>query len=177
MQKFIEQECFTMKKLLAFGVAALLVFTLAGCGAPENRILEDDLETVLEDIYDYDGLSEDAQSFVSGLAVEEVSADEAEFHLGKDGLDFDRAIASVPSLGTSPFELTLVRTERGQDVEALKNEINDSIDPWKWVSFGVEDENVVVDNIGDVVVIIMSDNYAHELHEAFLDLEPEDPQD
>ncbi len=166
-----------MKKLFAFILTGLFALTLTACGAPENRVLEEDLETILEDIYAYDGLSEDAESFVSGLTVEEVSADDADFHLGKDGLAFDRAIASVPSLGTAPFELTLVRTERGQDVEGLKDDIRDNIDPWKWVSFGVEDENVVVDNIGDVVVIIMSDDYAHELHDAFLNLEPEESQD
>lgn len=151
---------------------ALFALFLGACSAPENRVLEADLDTLIDEIYSYEGLSEDAKDFTENLEKKEVSEDKTAYHLGSEDIEYEKALASVPSLSNTPYELTLVRTTRNQDVEATITEIEENIDPMKWVSYGVDEENVIVDNIGDVIVIIMSDNYAGELHEAFLALEP-----
>jgi hypothetical protein len=41
----------------------------------------------------------------------------------------------------------------------------------KWVCVGVDPDNVIVDSIGDVVILIMSDDNAQALHQAFLALQ------
>ncbi|MFW5913901.1 MAG: hypothetical protein ACOCSM_02460 [Bacillota bacterium] len=161
-----------MKKLFATILMAGLILTLAACGGPhEERVLEEDLETLLEDIHSYQELSGDTKDFLDNLEVKEVSEDREEYHLGTTAYDYERALANVPSLSTTPFELTLVRVAGGEDIGAFRDAIEENVDPMKWGSFGVDPENVIVDNIGDVIVIIMSDEHAESLHEAFLALE------
>ncbi len=162
-----------MKKIISVFSLMLLGGLLVGCNTPQNRILEDDLNSILETMYAYEGLEEDTQSFLENLAVKEVEDDRAEFHMGSDDVNYSEAIASVPSLGTAPFEVTLIRASRNADIDAEISEIESNINPMKWVSFGVEPENIVVDNIGDVIIIIMSDEHVDEIHEAFLSLKPE----
>ena len=40
----------------------------------------------------------------------------------------------------------------------------------KWVCVGVDPDNIIVDSIGDIVILIMSDTDAQDLHQAFLSL-------
>jgi len=162
-----------MKKSGALFFMAIFAITLAGCTNLDNTVLEDSLEDILDNLYAYENLSEDALSFADGLSVRAVTSDNAEFHLGSDRIRYDEAISFVPAMSTTPFELTLIRTRGNQDPADLISDIEDNVDPQKWVSFGVDPSNVIVDNIGDVVILIMSDNFAHELHEAFLSLDTE----
>ena len=162
-----------MKKIITAFSLVLFGLLLAGCTTSENRVLEDDLNTILETMYAYEGLEEDTRNFLENLTVKEVEDDRADFHMGSDDVNYSEAIASVPSLGTAPFEVTLIRASRNADIEAEISEIESNINPMKWVSFGVEPENIVVDNIGDVIIIIMSDDHVDEIHEAFLSLQPE----
>ncbi len=162
-----------MKRIITAFSLVLFGMLLAGCTTPENRVLEDDLNAILETMYAYEGLEEDTRNFLENLTVKEVEDDRADFHMGSDDVNYSEAIASVPSLGTAPFEVTLIRASRNADIEAEISEIESNINPMKWVSFGVEPENIVVDNIGDVIIIIMSDDHVDEIHEAFLSLQPE----
>jgi hypothetical protein len=59
--------------------------------------------------------------------------------------------------------------EDGADIEAAKTLIKDSVNPAKWICVAVDPSNVVVDNIGNLVVLIMSDDSA-KIHESFLKL-------
>lgn len=161
-----------MKKLFSVILMVFLAFSLSACATPENRLLSDDLETLLTELINAENLSEDAIKFLSELSIEEVKgSDKVEWHLGSDDIRFDRAVTAVPAMATTPFELTLVRANANQDVNNLKDNIETHANPLKWVSFTVDPENVIVDNIGDVIILIMSDNYLYELHEAFERLE------
>jgi hypothetical protein len=71
----------------------------------------------------------------------------------------------------SAYSLCLVRVKEGADVEKIKAEIKENVDPMKWVCVGVDPANIIVDNIGDIIVLIMSDSHAQELHLAFRALE------
>ena len=46
----------------------------------------------------------------------------------------------------------------------------ENVDPMKWVCVGVDTKNILVDNIGDVLILVMSDEAGKALHEAFLSL-------
>ncbi len=162
-----------MKKIITLCTVIFSTFIISACGTPENRVLEDDLETILSQMYAYEGLDEDTASFLQNLTTKEVEDDRKAFHLGSEDVNYTRAIASVPALGTAPFEVTLIRAGRNANIADEKQEIEENIDPIKWVSFGVDPKNIVVDNIGDVIIIIMSDNHVDEIHQAFLSLEPQ----
>jgi hypothetical protein len=60
--------------------------------------------------------------------------------------------------------------KKGADIEKLKSEIKENVNPNKWVCVGVDPSNIIVDNIGDLVILIMSDTDAQALHSAFLAL-------
>ncbi len=154
-----------MKTILAFFTAITFIMTLTACNEPENRVLEDDLETIMEDILTDEELSD--ESFFEGLTIEEVRDDKVEWHLGTDDVSFEKAVSAVPAMSTTPFELTLIRANANQDVSALKDTIEEHADPLKWGSFTVDPENVLVDNIGDVVILIMSDDFIEDLHVSF----------
>lgn len=166
-----------MKKIVSFGFLLLLVLTVAACGSqtPENENggeeLGSSLESILDQIYQHEGVSQEFKDYAEdGLMTTEITEENMEYHLGKSGLEFEAAIASVPLISPSAFELCLVRVGEGADIEQLKQDIRDNVDPFKWVCVGVSEENIIVDNIGDVVILIMSDNEAQALHEAFLEL-------
>ena len=63
------------------------------------------------------------------------------------------------------------KVEEGADVEAAKTAIKENVNPRKWVCVGVEDEkNVIVDNRGDLIVLIMENNHAQTIHNNFKNL-------
>ena len=69
------------------------------------------------------------------------------------------------------YSLVLVRTKEGADIKKIKTDIKENVNPNKWICVGVSEENIIVDSIGDVIFLVMSDNGAKPLHEAFLALE------
>ncbi|MDI9463419.1 MAG: hypothetical protein QM368_07430 [Bacillota bacterium] len=86
-------------------------------------------------------------------------------------IDFQEAVASEPLIMPSAYELCLVRVKEGADIENIKKQIKDNVDPMKWVCVGVDPENIIVDNIGNVIILIMSDDQGEALHKAFLALQ------
>jgi predicted small lipoprotein YifL len=171
-----------MKKLLLLLLTLTLIFSFAACGSKptdtepsdeteQNENLEGSLEDILAKIYETAELSADFKEYVkTGLQTTEITAERCEYYLGKEGIEFDSAIASEPIMMPSAYELDLVRVKEGADVEQIKNEIKENVDPMKWVCVGIDAENVIVDNIGDVIIVIMSDNEGTALHDAFLAL-------
>lgn len=71
---------------------------------------------------------------------------------------------------SSAYSLCLLRVKEGADIKAIKKDIKENVDPRKWICVGVDPDNIIVDNIGDVVVLIMSDDAGSALHDAFLQL-------
>jgi hypothetical protein len=41
------------------------------------------------------------------------------------------------------------------------------VNPNKWICVGVDEKNVLVDNVGDVVMLVMSDDNAQTLMDSF----------
>ena len=64
----------------------------------------------------------------------------------------------------------LVKAKEGTDIEVLKTEIKEKVDTRKWICVGVEREEVIVDNIGNTIIMIIDDTSAEKIHESFLAL-------
>ncbi len=167
-----------MKKLLLLLLTVTLVFSFAACQSKpsgtdptgdgkKNENLEGSLEDILNKIYDTADLESD---FTESLLVNEINSENCAYHLGKEGIEFESAIASVPMISVHAYELDLVRVKEGADVEKIKTEIKENVDPRKWICVGVDPQNVIVDNIGDVIIVILSDDNGKALHDAFLAL-------
>ena len=168
-----------MKKLLLILLSLTLIFSFAACkagpantdkngGKNRSEKLEGSLEDILNKIYETAEVDEFFKGYIKeGLMLTEINEENCAYHLGKEGIEFDEAIASVPIMSTSAYELDLVRVKEGADVEKIKSEIKENVNPQKWICVGVDPENVIVDSIGDVIIVILSDDQGKALHEAF----------
>ncbi|HOB19116.1 MAG TPA: hypothetical protein PK830_05040 [Candidatus Atribacteria bacterium] len=171
-----------MKKIILIVLAFLLAAGIVACKTgdtnadpsenPGDSVLEGDLEDILAEIYDKAELKDTSKEFIeTGLQTVEITTENCDYHLGLKSMEnIEKAIASQPMLSTSAYVLCLVRTKEGADIEKLKTDIKENVNPYKWVCVGVQEENIIVDNIGNVVILIMSDYDAQALHEAFLSL-------
>lgn len=168
-----------MKKLLVLLLALTLVFSVTACQSKSNpsnsdnkgENLEGSLEDILKQIYDKAEISSQFKDYIeTGLQTTDITEENCTYHLGKENIDFVEAIASMPIMTSSAYELDLVRIKDGDDIERIKADIKENVDPRKWICVGVEPENIIVDNIGDVIIVIMSDAEGKALHDAFLSL-------
>ena len=169
-----------MKKLHLILLTLLLVISFTACQSNdadtnpiENNNLEGSLESILDKIYEKAEVSDPMKDFINeGLLITEITSENASYFLGKE-IEFEEAIASEPIMSTSAYSLCLVRVKEDADIEKIKTDIKNNVDPMKWVCVGVDPSNIIVDNIGDLVILIMSDDAASALHDAFLQLKEE----
>ncbi|WP_313340205.1 hypothetical protein [Sedimentibacter sp.] len=167
-----------MKKIHLIILTLIMVISFTACQSKDvdtdpikNSNLEGNLESILDKIYETADISDSFRDFIKdGLQTTEITAENAGYFLGKDDIEFESAIASEPIMSASAYSLCLVRVKEGADIEKIKAEIKENTDPMKWVCVGVDPNNVIVDNIGDVIVLIMSDDVGSALHDAFLNL-------
>lgn len=168
-----------MKKILVLLLALTLVFSLTACQSDsanggndgKTKNLEGSLEDILKEIYDKAETSSDFKEYIEkGLQTVEITEENCEYHLGKAGIEFAEGIASTPLMLATAYEMDIVRVKEGADIEKIKSEIKENVNPRKWICVGVEDENIIVDNIGDVIIVILSDTEGKALHDSFLSL-------
>lgn len=163
-----------MKKILCLLLVLVAVLSFVGCQSAEtgqgDNALEGSLEEILAAIYETAEVDEAFKEYIKeGLQLTEITAENSSYHLGAE-VEFAEALASEPIMMPSAYELCLVRAKEGADPEEIKTAIRENVDPQKWVCVGVNPDNIVVDNIGDVIILIMSDDQGEALHNAFLAL-------
>ena len=167
-----------MKKILLVLLAVGLLVSITACSDDPSGIdgdLTGSLEEILKKIYENGNLNEDfLNQMLPGLYTTIINEDNMEYYLGKSGLNIIEAIASEHEMNTVAFSLSLIRV-KPEDVESVKKAVKDNIDPFKWLCVGVEDENVRVENIGDVIILVMSNSDAESLLDAFRRGLPEQP--
>jgi hypothetical protein len=96
----------------------------------------------------------------------EINAENIEYFLGTADIDYKEALASEAMITSIAHSMVLLRANDGADIEKIKKAIKDNVDGRKWICVGVEDKNIVVDNIGNLVILIM-DNESKALHDSF----------
>ncbi|MGI5900368.1 MAG: hypothetical protein ACOX8S_10675 [Christensenellales bacterium] len=128
---------------------------------------EGSLEALLAGIYANVQSDEAYKAWLStGLVTTEITEANAEYYLGTNELEFERAIASEPMISAQAYSLCLIKMDEDADMEAAKAAIRENVNPAKWICVVVDEKDVIVDDAGGVIILIMADKSA-ELHEAF----------
>ena len=152
---------------------ALAVMTLAGCGNKEENggsaNLEGTCEEILAKVYENAELDADLREAMSYYQNTPITEDMEEYILGTTDVDYTDSIYSAPMMSSVAYQCVVLRLEADENVDEAKQQLVDNADPIKWVC--VEAESVIVENVGDVILYIMTDNTTAEaIKTAFLAL-------
>lgn len=153
-----------MKKI-GYGLLILsLVLCFAGCQKQSENI-SGSLSDIMKEVYK--NIPEDE---LPELINEKVNKDNQEYYLGSSDITYKEALASEPLMSSVAHSVVLVRANSVKDVDNIKKEIKEKIDPRKWVCVGVDEKNVLVESKGDLVILIMDNKYAATIRDNFLNL-------
>ena len=158
-----------LKRTVTGIVCAVLLLSLAACGSKSGggsastAHVDGTLSEIFKKIYD--------NADVESPMVMEVVVDDTNkaSMIGTDSVSFVEGLASEAAIMTIPHSMVLLRVDKDADVENIKKLIKDNVDPRKWICVGVEQDQVIVDNIGDLVFLVMSAN-ADAYYNSFLKL-------
>lgn len=116
----------------------------------------------------YDGLTpgEDCP-FVGQI---EIDGENSAFYVGIENLQCKQALASEAMICSIAHSLVLIEAEDGTDIAALKSEIREKIDPRKWICVGVERDEVVIENVGNIVFVCIDKNMADHYRTQFFNV-------
>jgi len=138
-----------MKKIVIMLVVLLSgLFVLTGCG---NSNVEGSLEDIMTSVYSK--VPEDQRPM--GLTNMEINSENVLGFLGTEDIEYKEALASESMVGSIAHSVVLVRVKEGANVEEVKKEIKENIDPRKWICVWVEEEDVIIKNKGDLIIVIM----------------------
>lgn len=116
----------------------------------------------------YDGVT----SPLPDTQYQEITNDNVEYFLGLKNMDnIEEAVASDAMMMATAHSVCLVRAKDGADVEALKEEIRTSANPRKWICVGVDPEDVIVVNQGNLILLVMSQAAPQEIADSFMALD------
>ena len=137
-----------MKKIFLVAFTFILSLTLIGCGA---KNVEGTLEELMTKVYE--NVPEENRPMM--LMNTEVNKENVEYYLGSTDIEYSEALASESGVGSIAHSVVLLRVKEGADVEKVKETIKEKVDPRKWICVGVEKEDLIVKNKGDLVILIM----------------------
>ena len=152
-----------MKKVLLFILTGLVSLSLVGCGNSVKNV-EGEVSDLMTKLY-----TEEMNANLPSLqqtVVDASNKDMVKYLIGTSDYAFDSAVVSEPLIGSVAHSVALIRVSEGTDIEAFKKAIEENIDPRKWIC--VTAEKVIVDNIGDLIILIMANEAdAKTLHDNF----------
>ncbi len=103
----------------------------------------------------------------------EVTKESSEYYFGIPEMEFEEAIASEPLMGSVAHSVCLVKVKDGTDIEKVKAEIKEKVNPRKWICVGVDKEDVIVLNKGNIILLVIDQIAPLEFKDSFEKLEVE----
>ncbi len=153
-----------MKKISLLAIMIAALFLVTGCGEEKKeetktKNVEGTLTEIAEKIYEK--LPEDNTPM--GLTHIELTDENITNFIGTKDIEYKEALAVESQVGSIAHSTVLIRTKKGADIEAIKKEIKEKVNPRKWICVGVEDDEVIIKNKGDlIIVIIIQDEVGRE---------------
>ncbi|MBN2795585.1 MAG: hypothetical protein JXR88_09280 [Clostridia bacterium] len=131
---------------------------------------EDETETSTKDDVSFEAIInqmyEDAALELPAMGNIPLDRENLAYMLGVDNFDFIEGLVSEPMMGSFAHSVVMFTVEEGSDIETIKSDIKNNVDGRKWICVGVEDENILVESVGNTIVLIMSES-AQALSDAF----------
>lgn len=140
-----------MKKLGLFILICTSLFLITGCGNKKQQNVEGTLEEIMTKVYK--DIPEDERPMM--LTNMEVTEENIEYYLGATDIEYKEALASESGVGSIAHSVVLVRAKEDSDIEEIKTKIKEKINPRKWICVGVEEKDVIVENKGDLIILIL----------------------
>ena len=137
-----------LKKFSLIIIVLLIGLFVTGCG---DRNITGSLEEIMEKVYA--DIPEDQRPMM--LMNTEVTEENIEYYLGTKDIEYEEALASESGVGSIAHSVVLVRTKKNANVEAIEEKIENSVDPRKWICVGVEEDDVIVESKGNLIILIM----------------------
>lgn len=153
-----------MKKIGYVFMITMICFLFVGCGKNQSNIQEP-LSDVMKKLYE--NISEDEMPLLETI---EVTKENQEYYLGNVSFNYQEALASEPVMSSIAHSVVLIRLKDTKNIESIKKEIKEKVDPNKWICVGVEDKNVIVVSKGNLILLVMDDEYATQIRDNFLNL-------
>lgn len=153
-----------MKKIGYVFMITMICFLFIGCGKNQSNIQEP-LSDVMKKLYE--NISEDEMPL---LETVKVTKENQEYYLGNVSFNYQEALASEPVMSSIAHSAVLIRLKDTKNIESIKKEIKEKVDPNKWICVGVEDKNVIVVSKGNLILLVMDDEYATQIRDNFLNL-------
>lgn len=141
------------KKISFILTIMLLVVSFTGC---KSKNIEGSLEDIMTKVYQ--DIPEDQRPM--GLTNIEVSEENIESFLGTSEIEYESILASESMIGSIAHSTVLVRAKENSDIESIKTKIKENIDPRKWICVGVEEDDVIIKNKGDLIIVIIVEDEA-----------------
>lgn len=149
-----------MKKILTTLMATLALFMLVGCS--NDKEFPTDLNKLMDEVYA--GLDDEVPS----TRREKVTADNVEYYLGLSECNFEEALASEPDMSSIAHSVVLVKVKSASDIDALKEEISENLNPNKWICVGVEE--IKMASHDNILLVVMDDEVGDKMIENFNNL-------
>lgn len=180
--KLYNSETTLKEKLIEAGVINAFTLSIAQISEGKAVTPESPLSGILakmyagvQDIYPQ-GLmtmefkAEDGKYWIAGeeTAKEEFVSYLASF-IGADAekIGVTEAIVCEPMMTSNAHSVAVLRVKDGVDVAMAKAEIKNNVDPRKWICVGVNPKNVMVENIGNLIALIMDNNVGNQMSKNF----------
>ena len=135
------------KKVLFSFLAVLVLVGLTGCG---NENVSGTLEEIMEKVY-VDIPESERPMMLTNI---ELNEENVEMYLGTTEIEFEEGLASESAVGSIAHSVVLLRVKENADIEKIKETIEKSVNPRKWIC--VEAEEVEVESKGNLIILIMS---------------------
>lgn len=129
-------------------VVSSISLLMTGCG---NKNIEGSLEEIMTKVYST--IPKDQRPMM--LENTKVNKENIEYYLGSKDIEFEEALASESAVGSIAHSVVLIRTKENADINSIKEKIKNSVNPRKWVCVGVEKEDLIVENKGNLIILIM----------------------
>lgn len=163
---YLKKENKKMKKIILVLMSVVMIMGLVACSSSqvESKKIEGTLEEIMATTY------ENTELELPMVANTEITDENIEYYLGTSDIEYTKALASEAMISAIAHSVVLVEVAEDADVEAIKTKIKENVNGFKWICVGVEDENIIVDNVGNLIILSMDNENSQIIVDSFLAL-------